>query len=82
MLTEYTGIFTTADELQARRVLQNVMIDGTRPAFLFKEGFFEIVFPGILDPDQAHNLNTYAHAVANTDLKPLPLAVFTQEEAA
>lgn len=80
MLTEYTGIYTTRDELLARRVLSNITHDGQRPVFLFKEGWFEVVFPGILDADLAHNLNQYAHTVANTDLRPLPLSNFKQEE--
>ena len=79
-LDNYTGIYITRDELRARRVLSNVTHQGQRPIFLFKDGIFEIIFPGLLPEDEAHELNKYAHTVANTDLRPFSLSCFTQGE--
>jgi hypothetical protein len=80
MLKSYAGIYQTQDELKARRVLGLLSKQGYSVAFLFKEGWFEIVVHGIIAEETAHQLNKLSHTIANTDIKPHPLAVFRQED--
>ena len=78
MLKSYTGIYRTQDELKARRVLGFLSQELSSVAFLFKDGWFEIVTPDIIAEATAHQLNALSHAIANSDIKPQPLAVFRQ----
>ena len=78
MLNSYTGIYQTKDELKARRVLGLLSQKLHSVAFLFKEGWFEIITLDNLAEETAHELNQLSHAIASSDIKPQPLAVFRQ----
>jgi hypothetical protein len=78
MGNSYTGIYQTQDELKARQVLGLLSQKLHSVAFLFKEGWFEIITLEIIAEETAHQLNELSHAIANTDVKPQPLAVFRQ----
>jgi hypothetical protein len=81
MLNSYTGIYQTQDELKARRVLGFLSQELSSVAFLFKDGWFEIVTPDIITEQTAHQFNELSHAIANSDIKPQPLAVFRQGDS-
>ncbi|HEX5433509.1 MAG TPA: hypothetical protein VFY05_04675 [Candidatus Angelobacter sp.] len=76
----YTAIFQTRYEVQARRVLGSLTFRGERLQFLFKDGWFAVIFPELIPAAEAAHLNRLAHALANTDLKPQPLQVFTEAQ--
>jgi hypothetical protein len=82
-MNAYTGIFQTQSEHQARRVLTHLFPLRNEPvrqfAFLFKDGWYEIIVPDILLLDEeAARLSLLARAVAQTDLPAAPLKNFTQ----
>lgn len=77
-MNSYTGIYQTQDELKARRVLGLLSQELFSITFLFKDGWFALVTTDIIAEEAAHRLNQLSHAVANTDIKPQPLAAFRQ----
>lgn len=81
MKGEYTGLFQTQDEGQARRVLSSLRTpDGQPCEFIYKEGWYQIIAPGLLAPEDAASMNRYAHTLANVSLKPQPLSAFKQSQ--
>jgi len=52
-LNSYTGIYQTQDELKASRVLGVLSQELSSAAFLFKDGWFEIVTPDIIAEETA-----------------------------
>ena len=76
ILNSYTGIYQTQDELKASRMLGVLSQELSSAAFLFKDGWFEIVKPGNIAEETARRLNELSHAIANSDIKPQLLAAF------
>ena len=76
-----TAIYQTDSEIHARRVLCSIIYHGQHPQYLKEGGWITVVFPGLLPEDDAQQLNRFARAIADTDLKPKqPLSAFTQTD--
>jgi hypothetical protein len=73
----YTGIYKTTSELRARRVLTHF---GSPLEFIFKDGWYEIIAPGLMTPDESEHINRIAHTIAHSDLGARPLQTFKQSD--
>ena len=70
---DYTGVYTTPHEIEARRVL--VGLRDYDAQFIYKDGVFAIVIPGIMPNSRLYKLaDTFAH----TDTQPPALQTFKE----